>query len=175
MALSRLLSKLRKREKPVEAKAPEPVTQFNAVIEGAFRDSLAVLTYKIAHVPVHHKASSLYDGSYKYLLVGTTTDFQGITCPSNTDRQETGLETRITESLGLCKGVVFNKGIGLHMLERPRALVTRDGRVFIEEGMLADEDYLDEAIPDLLSSAKSIFAYQHISELYITAMRYLAQ
>ena len=76
------------------------------------------------------------------------------------------LETR-TEPLGLSVGVdvLYYGGVLLNIIERPRTVCMRDGRVFISTDMIKDEAYLG-VLPSILEKAEEIFGDERFSELY---------
>jgi len=125
---------------------------FNAVIEGAYHDLWTDLNYKIAQLEVPEEVSVLNDSTYRYLLYGKTDDFENIKTDSNAD----GLERKI-DFLGFCEGVVLPYMGGIpNLLERPRAVCLRDGRIFVDEHMLTNSAYL-KAIPSIVKAAGELF------------------
>ena len=93
---------------------------FNAVVEGTFHDEWCRSHYQTGKLNIPKNVSVIDDGTYKYSFHGTTTDFQKVkesTCPG-------GIEVKV-ESINM----MYN----LFSIERPRAIMLRDGRVFVDK------------------------------------------
>ncbi len=140
--------------------------EFNAVIEGTYHDEWSNLNYKIALLGVSEGVALLNDSIYKYKFYGITEDFQKI---QKINYEIGNLETKI-DFLGFCDGVALPYFGGIpNILERPRTVCTKDGRVFIEEHMLSDKAYL-ETVPSIIKNVGEIFndkeLLENIFELY---------
>ncbi len=135
---------------------------FSAVVEGTYHDEWRNLNYKITQIEVPENTTVLNDGAYKYKLHGRTDDFKNV----QRVNEETGdLEARI-DFLGFCKGVVLPYQGGIpNILERPRAICMRDGRVYIDEHLITDESYLS-TVSSIVETAGEIFRERNFSELY---------
>jgi len=106
----------------------------NVVIEGIDHTSRKYLKpVRLKEMP---QVLILNDGSYKYHLVKQKNEY--LQAVSEYKRKEAEIETLIFE------------------VEKPRALFTKDGRIFIEEGMRKSEWYLQN-IEDIESSVKQFF------------------
>jgi hypothetical protein len=141
----------------------EEIVGFNSVIEGSYHDEWTTLNYKLADLNLQEDDAIINDGTYKYLFFGRTADFKSV------DRilplPENCLEIKI-DSLSFGSGIVlpFRGGIP-NILERPRAISFKDGRIFIESNMISDARYL-KAIPEILKTASELFANKQINETY---------
>lgn len=155
------------------------IEQFNAVIEGSYPSPWKDLFFKLANLSVPPEAGKVNDGTYTYLVVGST-DFRTV---GNKEIYSTrfqqipaGLEPLVlsqkeTMICGLdhCEGVVLSYHEGVVVpyvrsewvsstpfpkkIARPRAFCLEDGRVFVSEEMLHKEqafDYLKDYVPRLL-------------------------
>lgn len=137
---------------------PEP---FNAVIEGTYHDEWSTLNYKLARLQVPENAAVLNDGTYKYQLHGKTADFKNLQKAAG----ESSLEAKI-EFIGFCNGVVLPYMGGIPcILERPRTVCMKDGRIFVDEHMSTDKLYMD-AMTSIMGSAGKIFQDKKFSDLY---------
>jgi len=140
---------------------------FDAVVEGTYHDEWNKLNYKITQLEIPENTEVLNDGTYKYKLHGRTEDFENV----QRAHGETGnLETKI-DFLGFCEGVVLPYGGGIpNILERPRAVCMRDGRIYVEEHMTTDESYV-EAVSSVVKTAGEIFRERKFSKLYGQVIR----
>ena len=130
------------------------IKEFNAVIEGTYFDNWYSFNYKIALLEIPAETSVLDDNIYKYKRYGKTNDFQNI---QEVDRESNNLETKIG-FLGFCDGIVLPYIGGIpNVLERPRTVCLRDGRIFIEDHMLTDKAYIDR-ISLIVKSIGEIFS-----------------
>jgi hypothetical protein len=145
----------------------EPFTKkerkdFNAVIEGTYHGELRNLNYKLVQLQIPEDAAILNDGIYRYKLHGKTEDFESI---QKVNDGVGGLEVTI-DFLGFCEGVVLPyKGGILKILEIPRTVCMRDGKVFIGEHMSMDKTYLD-VFSSIVKTAGEIFRDKRFIELY---------
>ena len=134
---------------------------FNAIIEGGSQGNWRDLNYKVARIKIPKEAYSLYDDTYKYVLYGKTEKFDDI---KKSEHKEGGLEINLN-SLTFSKGLIIPFKEGDVILERPRSVCMKDGRIYIEEGMLKDEDYL-EALSYVLDTANKVFNKRSFSKIY---------
>jgi len=135
---------------------------FNAVVEGTYHDDWRNLNYKIAQIVVPEDTAVLNDGKYKYKLHGRTDDFENI---QRVNGEAGDLEAKI-DFLGFCEGVVLPYKGGIpNILERPRAVCMRDGRIYVDEHMVTDESYVN-AVSSVVKTAGEIFGEKKFSELY---------
>ena len=144
---------------------------FNIVVEGTESDDWKTLNYKVANIPygVEEDAVLISDGVYRYGLYGKTEDFKTV---KRQKPEEVGeLEIKLEDFLGFSPGVVlpFRGGAAVNILGRPRAICTRDGRVFIDDGMMKDREYL-KVLPKIVESAKEIFESEQIATIYRAVM-----
>jgi len=137
---------------------------FNAVIEGTYHDEWNRLNYKIAELQIPEGTQVINDGTYRYVNFESKPD----------EKSKGGLETMV-DSLGFLPGIVlpFRGGTFPQVLERPRAVVLRDFRVFVDEGMLKDQKYVS-VLPNILMNAGRIFNDEGTAKNYekiLTAQR----
>jgi len=119
--------------------AKKLIGRFNAVIEGTFHDEWTRFNYKIVQIDVPVRTSVINDVTYKYGLaaVARTKDFQSVIETSEIAEER---EVKI-DSLGFCNGVVLPYRGGIpNLLERPRTVFMRDGRIFVERHMRGMKD-----------------------------------
>jgi len=137
--------------------------QFNVVIEGTSQDEWGRLNYKVMELEVPEKTTTVYDGSYHYVLFGRTRDFQTI---ERITSQPESLETK-TERLSSCQGVAlpYHGGSFPNVLERPRTLCLNDGRVYVDKGMLKDTQYVG-AVSEIIKTAGELFQDKEAAKLY---------
>ncbi len=139
---------------------------FNAVIEGSFQEGWKTLYYKLARLEVPQDVSVLNDKTYRYQLYGKTEDFNGISIAVGN-----GLEAKVPD-LADCHGIVLSNESDIEfMLERPRAVCMRDGRIFVDINMMEDAQYMD-AMFDVVRNAGRIFQSGEYLKTYRTAMRH---
>lgn len=131
---------------------------FNAVIEGGYSHGERHLYFKIDRIEVPENARVLDDGTLKYLLVGRARNFEDFQIING---EADGLESQVSS---LCLGG-FVLELGIPVLEKPRALCMRDGRIYIEESMKLDRAYL-EVLSSVVQTAGEIFGDEIFSELY---------
>ncbi|MBI2451512.1 hypothetical protein HYV50_00365 [Candidatus Pacearchaeota archaeon] len=139
---------------------------FNVVIEETYHDEWRRLNYKLANLEIPQNAVQIADGAYNYGFYGKTKDFKKV------DKvKEESLEFKVHGFIGFCDGIVlpFRGGIP-NILERPRTLVFRDGRIFIEKGMMNDSKYMD-MLESILDKAKKCCESQEINESYQKVMK----
>ena len=135
---------------------------FNAVVEGTYHDQWITLNFKITRIEIPENTAVLNDGVYKYRLHGRTDDFEHV---QRVNGESGDLEAKIN-FLGLYEGFVLPyKGGILNILERPRTVCMRDGRVYIDEDMAIDKFYLS-AVPSIVKAAGEMFGKEALSELY---------
>ena len=120
--------------------------EVNALVEGTYPDEWDTLQYKFVVLPLK-AASVINDGSYNYILYGITPDFRKV-IPFNTDVGD--LEVQV-EDLG-CIGK-YNP------IDRVRALILNDGRIFIDQYMSKDQEYVGRLL-DLLKYAREEFGLE---------------
>ncbi|QQG39381.1 MAG: hypothetical protein HYS81_03260 [Candidatus Aenigmatarchaeota archaeon] len=142
-------------------------TVFNAVIEGKTRRNHYHLDYKIAHLEVPSMAAALLDGKKRFSFYGSTRDFSEM---SSIGGAEGTYEINMPP-LATCPGVVVPfvsagiPGVARSMestvierrLETPLAVMTRDGRVFVEDDARADGAYLEILETGGLAHAGKLF------------------
>ena len=137
------------------------IAGFNAVIEGTYHDEWTTLNYKLTNLTIPENVGIIKDGTYKYDFFGKTQDFNSIA----RGQQVGSLEIKIG-SLSFGSGIVlpFRGGIP-NILERPRAISFKDGRIFIEEHMVADEKYAG-TVQQILQTARRLFEDRETNENY---------
>ncbi|MEA2003645.1 MAG: hypothetical protein U9O53_01655 [archaeon] len=126
------------------------------------------MNYKITSLEVPEETEIINDGSYRYLLYGTTDDFYSFKLADRSygAGQEKSDAEMEAESLSLSKGIVLPyRGSVSIVLDRSRAVCTKDGRIFVEEGMINDKKYLD-AIGLLIEDVRETFEDPKLVELY---------
>jgi hypothetical protein len=123
--------------------------EINALVEGTYHDEWGTLQYKFVNLPIG-AASVINDGSYRYRLYGITPDFEKTI--SLTDVGDLELQV---EDLG-CIGK-YNP------IERARALILKDGRIFIDQHMLKEQEYVGRLL-GLLKIAREEFGIEKKSQ-----------
>ena len=136
-----------------------PKKNFNAIIEGTEYDDWRSLKFKITYIEVPENTGVINDNTYKYLFYGKTENFHDVKKEENRN----SLETKVG-SFAFCQGVPA-------ILGRPRSLIMRDGRVFIDSDMMAREDYL-KAIEDVLEDAKEFFESKEAAKVYKKSLKH---
>jgi hypothetical protein len=136
---------------------------FNAVIEGGFHDDWCTLHYKILALNVDAE-SSIGDGVYHYPLYGKTQDFASLELAASQVRMKIPF-------LAFHKGVLlpYRGGPFPFLLERPRSVFLDDGRVFVEERMLPDSNYMS-VLPKAMGDAKTLFENEQLHALFQTVV-----
>lgn len=140
----------------------EPGTEtFNAVIEGVYQNKGQELHYKIIQLQVPEGTLVLNDGVYRYKLYGKTEDFRRIqSC------EVKGLEATIG-SLGSYPGIILlYKGGITGVLNRPRGVFMRDGRIFIEDSTREDKGYIEKLHKKIISGVGGIFENEEYSKWF---------
>ncbi len=145
------LLKILKRENP----------EVDTVVEGTYHDDWRKLHLKLVHLEVPEDVRTVKDGTYIYVLYGITEDFKTVQQRS----AETTGEVEV-ESLAFCKGVINTGG---RVLERPRSLVTRDGRVYVDESIRTSQKWYEESLDMIVETAGKIFGDEKYNELYAKA------
>lgn len=135
--------------------------EFNSVIEGTYHDEWFLFHYKLANLSIPKNVSLINDGTNKYSFFGKTEDFISVDQNKKTD----SLEIEV-DSLSFGPGIVlpFRGGIP-NILDRPRTISLRDGRIFVDEHMIIDEKYV-KAIPEILQTANKLFTDKQTNENY---------
>lgn len=113
--------------------------EYLAVIEGTFHDEWRNLQYKLSELSIPEGTTVVNDGVYDYIFYGRSEDFQTVQIVESSESP-----VLTTKSLISSDDVI---------LERPRAVYTKDGRVFVEKNMLSDAAYL-ETIPEMLYTTR---------------------
>ena len=133
---------------------------FNAVIEGVHQNKQG-LHYKITQLQVPEDTVVLNDGVYKYQLYGKTEDFRRIQSCEVKDLEAT------IGFLGSYPGMILlHKGGITGVLNRPRVVFMRDGRIFIEDSMREDSRYLEKLHKEIISKVGGIFENDEHFKLY---------
>ena len=115
--------------------------KFNAVVEGTYHDQWKTLNYRVLKIEIPEEITTLNDGTFKYKLFGKTDNFESI--------QKVEIE-------GPEKEIDFVGFLCSWFLERPRTICTLDGRIFVEEEMLKDDQSVN-ALPEIVKTSKKIF------------------
>ncbi len=145
---------------------------FNAIIEGTFADDWSNFHHKLASLDIPagiRMLSEGQEGRYTHYVL------YGIILP-NRDPYKVIMETspaEIVKPLSDLEGIVlpYAGGSFPHVLDRPRAVYLRDGRVFVECDMLKNDEYLDAIL-----SSKEVervtreFCDPNLEDLYRTAI-----
>ena len=111
------------------------IQDFNVVVEGTWMGDWRNTHYKLARLEVPENAKTINDEDLTYSPFGRE--------ESEKSAEEDALETKV-DSLAFCKGVVLpcKGGVFPNVLDRPRAIFLKDGRIFIEKEMAKDQEYL---------------------------------
>ncbi len=136
---------------------------YNAIVEGVCADLTYKLNYKFVEIAIPQEAGILNDGVYTYQLYGNT-DFQTI--------EENGgkIQEVSIDSLIFCKGPVVSFTPPSRILEHPRAVIMRDGRVFVEQGEMGNVGYLKALHGTAVKTAGALFKNRKTSLVYMEAM-----
>ena len=141
----------------------EEIADFNAVAEGSFHDVWLEDYFKLLFLNIPEGVGILDDGIYEYFLV----DFENRkTCRGK--RQNVG------SPVSLMPGVVrpeHDKRL-VFLLERPRTIVLKDKRIFVERNMLDDGEYAGR-IKEIVCSINNIYfgaGYENANERYKSAL-----
>jgi hypothetical protein len=137
---------------------------FNAIIEGTEQDEWRLFYFKLAHVEVQERVARINDRVYRYELHGKTKDYSHI---ENAESQP-GLEAKV-DFLGFCPGVVLRSS-PVQVLGRPRTVCMRDGRIFIDEHMKEDSQYVEALVKSLEDMGK-MFNDKRTDEWYRKTIR----
>lgn len=135
---------------------------FNTLIEGTYHDEWSFFHYKMANLEIKEDIIIINDGIYKYFLYAKRKDYRKLDKKVSKENIEQKLNF-----LGFCDGLVLPVSGQLpNFLERPRTLILRDGRVFIDDHMMDDQNYL-KALEDIAKKrAKEIFSNTKYESLY---------
>lgn len=144
---------------------------FNAVIEGMYKDvSGEKAGFKLARLDIPDNTPCLSDGMHRFVkFTSGQQQKNGVTEQSN-------LET-VIESLTSCRGVIIPKKTGEVnvVMDKPRMIYMRDGRVFLEEKTFLENDSYKRTLKDHVQGLNIIFKEVSFNHVYTQAMRELAQ
>jgi hypothetical protein len=138
---------------------------FNAVIEGSYHDDWNHHHAKLAQLDVPDDVQRLNDGVYKYALYGRYDNNSLLELKPGDLEKEIGF-------LGFCNGVMLpvHQGLSSRVLERPRSFLLRDGRVFVEEHMLDDQEYM-KILSQLLQQTYELFDRKDVAACYLREVK----
>ncbi len=146
---------------------------FNVIIEGSYHDDPG-LHFKLAHLDIPEGTAVIHDGSYTYKCYEPDSDFQpvqktaGKKGKKKTPPREEGEDLEATvEQLSLCAGPVLWEEYRLtpSLLERPRTICFRDGRMYVDQDYAAIPEYV-ALLPKVLSAAWKIFNDEKYERFY---------
>lgn len=137
---------------------PEAVVKrpsFDTVIEGDFTGDPGGSFFKITRLELPPDVTQLRDSWATYVLHGVSQDYGVIRSPPQAadKRLDVG-------ELAYCPGILLpyrEGGFNTNLLSDPRAVVTADGRIFLQTEMLRDADYLGD-LSAVVHIAGGIFA-----------------
>ncbi len=133
---------------------PETDEIFNAIVEGYFQCKTYTRGYKLANLKIPEDVEFLKDGVNEYRLYGKTENFENILVE---DWEAPVYESTRIEPPTYCKGVVLKRNDDFpDVLDSPRAIFTRDGRIFVNLSMLRFGLYQDN-IPDMVKAVGAMF------------------
>jgi hypothetical protein len=140
----------------------QEIQEFNTIIEGSYHDNWKNFHHKLSYIDVPNNTTAIDDGENVYPLYGVTRDFHTTQMVKSVGE----LELK-TDSLSLSKGVVLSSQGGpfVNILEEPRTICLRDGRIFVGSTMLMEEGYI-EWIPRIVESAGEMFKEERLSIIY---------
>ncbi|MEK6926781.1 MAG: hypothetical protein AABW50_05900 [Nanoarchaeota archaeon] len=141
----------------------------NAVIEGTDHESWSDLQYMALPLKISKDVSLINDGNYRFLFYGKANDFENVDRVDDKSRLEVKIDSLFfpNECIAIDengKAVYGNNSDSFEIdataiaLERPRSIVLKDGRIFIEEDMLKKDSYL-KVVPSIIKMSKKIFDY----------------
>ena len=121
----------------------------NAVIEGTSHYNLGRPLFKLANLEIPENVFLIYDTSFKFHLYGATKDFKEI------ERANLNVGTfKRVDELSVCSGIVLPyRGEFKSLLENPRTVLLRDGRIFVKEGMKRNSEYMGLLHGEIISGA----------------------
>lgn len=143
---------------------------FNAVIEGVYRvDSGEKAGFKLTCLDIPENILHISDGVYKFVR------YNGDARKNNVSDQP-NLET-VVELLASCRGVILPKKTGEVnvVMDKPRMIYMRDGRVFLEEKTFLEDDSYKRTLKDHVQGLNIIFKDVSFNHVYTQAMRELAE
>ncbi len=136
----------------------------NIVIEGGFQNSWRDKHYKISGLAIPEGVTKINDGEYNFTLSGKT-DFVNIE-----EVKYNGNKEITIESLASCKGISleYNNYPPNNWLQRPRSIITRDGRIFIDHSFDIEYhvEYGTNIIPSMVALSKDFFNNKEWDEFY---------
>lgn len=110
--------------------------KFNAIVERLSGEYLWRLTIEKIRIEIPKEAGILYDSGNKYVLYGRMND-------NTIQKQEVGgIETVIKCALGF---------------DGKRAIIMRDGRIFLNEKIEERGEYIRNSLPSVLYKARNMF------------------
>ena len=150
-----------------DKKEKEP---FNAVIEGSFHDEWWSFHYKIAQLEIPKRATILNDSTHRYKLYGITDDFKYIRgAEDSSDGLEFLMDFKVGHDLATCEGVLLphDKKLDHSYMMRPRAVVLRDGRIYIDDSMrLIWVEYSNAVHSSIIQTAGGMFKTKKLAKSY---------
>ncbi|MFZ3077012.1 MAG: hypothetical protein WA139_00995 [Candidatus Aenigmatarchaeota archaeon] len=142
----------------------EEKPSFNAVIEGTFHDDWSNAHLKLSSLNVLEDIALVDDGVYKYRIYGKSSRLVKGISDVNYKKDSNAK----VESLTFSKGIVLDSASVPQggFLERPRMFCMRDGRIYVEEGMITQKEYFSSIVPHIVASAENIFGNSKWDEIY---------
>lgn len=131
------------------------IPAFDAIVEGTPADGMYDSTFKLIGLDVAENTNILNDGINRYMFHGTIT-YSGVNRDSSFLNPK---EADIGEPLSSYPGAILteyteSKISSNAVLEYPRAVFLKDGRIFIRENLI--QDYL-KWLPDILKITIKMF------------------
>lgn len=151
---------------------------FNVIIEGSYHDDPG-LHFKLAHLDIPEGTAVIHDGSYTYNYYEPDSDFRPVPLQpvqktagkrgkKKTPPKEEGEDLEATvEQLSRCAGPVLGERdcFTSSLLERPRTICFRDGRMYVNQEYAAIPEYV-ALLPKVLSAAWKIFNDEKYERFY---------
>lgn len=158
---------------PMPSPAAAQQKNFNAIIEGSYQDDPG-FHFKLAQLEIPAGTTVIHDGSYTYNYYEPDSDFQpvpktkGKRGKKKTPPREEGKDLEaMVETLSLCAGPVLGERDCFtdSLLERPRTICFRDGRMYVDQEYAAIPKYM-ALLPRVLSAAWKIFNDEKYERFY---------
>ncbi len=139
----------------------------NAVIEGGFQGNWNSAHYKISNLIIPKNITKIDDGEFTFILSGNTYDFKRVEEAKYDENKEIIIDI---ENLASCEGIYLNSRDfpPSNWLQRPRAIVARDGRIYIDHSLDINFHigYCTDAVPHLVEFSGEVFGNKKWDDFY---------
>ena len=140
----------------------------NAVVEGNSHYNLKIPLFKLVNLEIPENVFLIDDTSRRFNFYGVTNDFKKI------ERRDLDVGTfKRVDRLSLCPGIVLPyRGEFKSLLENPRTVILKDGRVFVENGIRRNLEYMRLLHGEIISEAGEALSAETIG-FVMRAISYL--